>query len=61
MRRNGLTYENLMLFLVQVKMRKKAIIYGPDYVVLSRPLYDELTRKPDPEIIFDDLIDEFSK
>lgn len=60
-RKHGLTFENFCHFIAQVKTKKKALIYGPDYVVLSRPLYDALTRIPDPEIFFDEMIDEVSK
>lgn len=55
-RRHGLTFENFQHFVFQVKTRKKVLVYGPDYVVMSRPLYDALTRAPDPEIFFDESL-----
>lgn len=55
-RRDGLSFENFQHFVYQVKNRKKVLVYGPDYVVMSRNLYDELTRTPDPEIVFDESL-----
>lgn len=49
MRSNRLSFDLFTKFIFQVKTKKKTLIYGPDYVVMSRNLYDELTRAPDPE------------
>lgn len=53
-RRFGLSFENFCKYVLQVKRGKKAIIYGPGYVVLSDNLYKELIKKEQPTIFIDE-------
>ena len=42
------TFNIFMHFIQEIRSNKKCIIYGKDYVVLSRNVYDEMIKKLNP-------------
>jgi hypothetical protein len=54
-RRLGVSFENFCLWIATVKSGKRAIIHGPEYVVMSRNIYEELVKPPEPIIFEDEL------
>ena len=45
MKRYGFQFKNFCEFIYQVKNGKKALILGPDYVVMSTNYYNELKKE----------------
>lgn len=50
MNRSGKNYESYLHFIESVKRGEKSIVFGPDYVVLSKAGYENLIDYHHPEI-----------
>lgn len=56
MKRSGQNFETFLRFMFEVKNGKKAIIHGLDYIVMSRNLYEEITKSKPSQIFIDEEI-----
>ena len=58
-RQAGKAYSQYMQYITQVRSGKKAIVMGPEYVVMSMNMYKELTKPPpgftSDRVVYDEL------
>ena len=54
-------FEIFTRFIEEIKKDKRCIIYGGEYVILSRNVYDEIVKEPEFKSIQFDEFDKLSK